>query len=150
MCLNCVFNILGLSLIPLCKRSVVWILILQFSLNFIEFLGEICAHLLHVNRLDCRPCLTFQLTLRPEQTVLPLVDKSNTVETRRGVTFQHPEILAHADLVTSTVSEPYYWRLPEQFRGSMVRKPLTPTGSILNVADLLQNSGSPHTSHIHS
>ncbi|XP_075893685.1 laminin subunit alpha-2 isoform X3 [Nelusetta ayraudi] len=60
------------------------------------------------------------LTLRPEQTVLPLVDKSNTVETRRGVTFQHPEILAHADLVTATVSEPYYWRLPEQFRGSMI------------------------------
>ncbi|XP_076612601.1 laminin subunit alpha-2 [Chaetodon auriga] len=60
------------------------------------------------------------LTLKPEQTVLPLVDKSNTVETRRGVSFQHPEILAHTDLVTSTLSEPYYWRLPEQFRGSMI------------------------------
>lgn len=64
--------------------------------------------------------MTLQLTLRPEQTVLPLVDKSNTEETRRGVSFQHPEILAHADLVTSTLSEPYYWRLPEQFTGSMV------------------------------
>lgn len=63
--------------------------------------------------------------------MLPLVDKSNTVETRRGVTFQHPEILAHADLVTSTVSEPYYWRLPEQFRGSMVGKPSTPTHRLL-------------------
>ncbi|XP_047184475.1 laminin subunit alpha-2 isoform X7 [Scophthalmus maximus] len=60
------------------------------------------------------------LTLKPEQTVLPLVDKSNTVETRRGVSFQHPEILAHAELVTSTLSEPYYWKLPEQFRGSMI------------------------------
>ncbi|CAJ1078287.1 laminin subunit alpha-2 isoform X2 [Xyrichtys novacula] len=60
------------------------------------------------------------LTLKPEQTVLPLVDKSNTVETRRGVSFQHPEILAHTELVTSTLSEPYYWRLPEQFRGSMI------------------------------
>uniref|UniRef100_A0A4W6DUW1 Laminin subunit alpha-2 n=1 Tax=Lates calcarifer TaxID=8187 RepID=A0A4W6DUW1_LATCA len=54
------------------------------------------------------------LTLKPEQTVLPLVDKANTVETRRGVSFQHPEILAHAELVTSTLSEPYYWKLPEQ------------------------------------
>nr|XP_046228323.1 laminin subunit alpha-2 isoform X9 [Scatophagus argus] len=60
------------------------------------------------------------LTLKPEQTVLPLVDKSNTVETRRGVSFQHPEILAHAELVTSTLSEPYYWKLPEQFSGSMI------------------------------
>ncbi|XP_062292940.1 laminin subunit alpha-2 [Scomber scombrus] len=60
------------------------------------------------------------VTLKPEQNVLPLVDKSNTVETRRGVSFQHPEILAHSELVTSTLSEPYYWKLPEQFRGSMI------------------------------
>ncbi|KAI3364158.1 hypothetical protein L3Q82_010974 [Scortum barcoo] len=60
------------------------------------------------------------LTLKPEQTVLPLVDKSNTAETRRGVSFQHPEILAHAELVTSALSEPYYWKLPEQFKGSMI------------------------------
>ncbi|XP_026175287.1 laminin subunit alpha-2 isoform X3 [Mastacembelus armatus] len=60
------------------------------------------------------------LTLKPEQTVLPLVDKSNIVETRRGVSFQHPEILAHAELVTSVLPEPYYWKLPEQFRGSMI------------------------------
>lgn len=61
-----------------------------------------------------------QLTLKPEQTVLPLVDKSNTVETRRGVSFQHPEILAHSELVSSELAEPYYWKLPEQFKGSMV------------------------------
>lgn len=60
------------------------------------------------------------LTLRQEQTVLPLVDKSNTLETKRGVSFQHPEILAHAELVTSVLTEPYYWKLPEQFRGSMI------------------------------
>lgn len=53
--------------------------------------------------------------------MLTLVDKSNTVETRRGVSFQHPEILAHAELVTDSVSEPYYWKLPEQFKGSMVK-----------------------------
>ncbi|KAM3603056.1 uncharacterized protein V6R79_015876 [Siganus canaliculatus] len=60
------------------------------------------------------------LTLKPEQTMLPLVDKSSTVETRRGVSFQHPDILANADLVASTLAEPYYWKLPEQFRGSMI------------------------------
>ncbi|KAJ0061005.1 hypothetical protein NL108_004717 [Boleophthalmus pectinirostris] len=60
------------------------------------------------------------LTLRQEQTVLPLVDKSNTLETRNGVSFQHPEILAHSDLVSPVLSEPYYWKLPEQFRGSMI------------------------------
>uniref|UniRef100_A0AAX7TVN3 Laminin subunit alpha 2 n=1 Tax=Astatotilapia calliptera TaxID=8154 RepID=A0AAX7TVN3_ASTCA len=60
------------------------------------------------------------LTLKPEQTVLPLVDKSNAVETRTGVSFQHPEIIIHAELITSTLSEPYYWKLPEQFKGSMI------------------------------
>uniref|UniRef100_A0A669ES97 Laminin subunit alpha-2 n=1 Tax=Oreochromis niloticus TaxID=8128 RepID=A0A669ES97_ORENI len=56
------------------------------------------------------------LTLKPEQTVLPLVDKSNAVETRTGVSFQHPEIIVHAELITSALSEPYYWKLPEQFK----------------------------------
>uniref|UniRef100_A0A671XHD0 Basement membrane-specific heparan sulfate proteoglycan core protein n=1 Tax=Sparus aurata TaxID=8175 RepID=A0A671XHD0_SPAAU len=87
------------------------------------------------NPLGCSKCYCYGLTqscteaqglirmwlaLKPEQTVLPLVDKSNTVESRRGVSFQHPEILAHAELVSSTLSEPYYWKLPEQFRGSMI------------------------------
>ncbi|XP_057678966.1 laminin subunit alpha-2 isoform X4 [Corythoichthys intestinalis] len=60
------------------------------------------------------------LTLRPEQTVLPLVDKSSIIETTTGVSFQHPEILAHSELVTQVLSEPYYWKLPQQFRGSMI------------------------------
>ncbi|XP_036405402.1 laminin subunit alpha-2 isoform X1 [Megalops cyprinoides] len=60
------------------------------------------------------------LTLKPEQTVLPLVDKVNQRKTTYGVSFQHPEIIAHADLVTRDLSEPYYWRLPEQFQGSMI------------------------------
>uniref|UniRef100_UPI003AAF5012 laminin subunit alpha-2 n=1 Tax=Centroberyx gerrardi TaxID=166262 RepID=UPI003AAF5012 len=87
------------------------------------------------NPLGCSKCYCYGLTqacteaqglirmwlaLKPEQTVLPLVDKSNVAETRRGVSFQHPEILAHAELVTSALTEPYYWRLPEQFRGSMI------------------------------
>ncbi|XP_060907751.1 laminin subunit alpha-2 isoform X3 [Labrus mixtus] len=69
---------------------------------------------------EAKGLIRMWLTLKPEQTVLPLVDKSNTVETRRGVSFQHPEILAHTELVTSTLTEPYYWRLPEQFKGSMI------------------------------
>lgn len=42
------------------------------------------------------------------------------METRRGVSFQHPEILVHADLVDPALTEPYYWKLPGQFKGSMV------------------------------
>uniref|UniRef100_A0AAQ4S9E1 Basement membrane-specific heparan sulfate proteoglycan core protein n=1 Tax=Gasterosteus aculeatus aculeatus TaxID=481459 RepID=A0AAQ4S9E1_GASAC len=87
------------------------------------------------NPLGCSNCYCYGLTrscteaqglirmwlaLKPEQTVLPLVDKSNTVETRRGVSFQHPEILARTELVTPTLAEPYYWKLPEQFTGSMI------------------------------
>ncbi|XP_077409138.1 laminin subunit alpha-2 isoform X2 [Vanacampus margaritifer] len=70
------------------------------------------------------------LTLRPEQTVLPLVDKNSIVETQTGVSFQHPEILAHSELVTTVLSEPYYWKLPQQFRGSMI----TAYGGKLNYA----------------
>ncbi|KAM8846710.1 LOW QUALITY PROTEIN: laminin subunit alpha-2 [Synchiropus picturatus] len=87
------------------------------------------------NPLGCSKCYCYGLThscteaqglirmwlaLRPEQTVLPLVDKGNTVETQSGVSFQHPEILAHSELVSTVLSEPYYWKLPEQFRGSMI------------------------------
>ncbi|XP_048106035.1 laminin subunit alpha-2 isoform X4 [Alosa alosa] len=87
------------------------------------------------NPLGCSQCYCFGLssscaeaqglirmwlTLMPEQTVLPLVDKSNQQDTTHGVSFQHPEILANADLVTQRLSEPYYWRLPKQFQGSMI------------------------------
>ncbi|KAF6732239.1 Laminin subunit alpha-2, partial [Oryzias melastigma] len=60
------------------------------------------------------------LTLKPEQTELPLVDKFNAVKTRSGVSFQHPEIIARAEQVQATLSEPFYWLLPEQFTGSMI------------------------------
>ncbi|KAK5616507.1 hypothetical protein CRENBAI_009395 [Crenichthys baileyi] len=69
---------------------------------------------------EAQGLIRMSLTLRPEQKVLPLVDKSNTVEKRTGVSFQHPEILAHAELVRAALSEPYYWKLPEQFTGSMI------------------------------
>ncbi|KAJ8270754.1 hypothetical protein GJAV_G00118850 [Gymnothorax javanicus] len=64
--------------------------------------------------------IRMRLTLKPEQTVLPLVDKTNQRATTHGVSFQYPEIIANADLVTRDLSEPYYWRLPEQFQGSMI------------------------------
>lgn len=57
----------------------------------------------------------------PEQTVLPLVDKDNTKEITFGVTFQYPEIIANAEVIRQELAEPYYWKLPKQFRGSMVR-----------------------------
>uniref|UniRef100_A0A8C8DYG7 Basement membrane-specific heparan sulfate proteoglycan core protein n=1 Tax=Oryzias sinensis TaxID=183150 RepID=A0A8C8DYG7_9TELE len=60
------------------------------------------------------------LTLKPEQKELPLVDKFNTVKTRSGVSFQHPEIIARAEQAAETLSEPFYWLLPEQFTGSMI------------------------------
>ncbi|KAL0163681.1 hypothetical protein M9458_039434, partial [Cirrhinus mrigala] len=59
------------------------------------------------------------MTLMPEQTVLPLVDKSSRQEITAGVSFQHPDIIANADVVQQYLSEPYYWRLPKQFKRSM-------------------------------
>uniref|UniRef100_A0A8C7WGA9 Laminin, alpha 2 n=1 Tax=Oncorhynchus mykiss TaxID=8022 RepID=A0A8C7WGA9_ONCMY len=87
------------------------------------------------NPLGCSQCYCFGMTsncseaqglirmwlsLKPEQTKLPLVDRDNQQETTRGVTFQHPEIIANADLVTQKLTKTYYWRLPEQFQASMI------------------------------
>ncbi|KAL4649093.1 laminin subunit alpha-2 [Arapaima gigas] len=87
------------------------------------------------NPLGCSQCYCFGLsstcaeatglirmwlTLKPEQMVLPLVDRDGRLRTVQGVSFQHPEIIAHADLVARELLEPYYWRLPEQFQGSMI------------------------------
>ncbi|XP_061125977.1 laminin subunit alpha-2 isoform X2 [Syngnathus typhle] len=78
-----------------------------------------CYGLTH-SCIESQGLIRMWLTLRPEQTVLPLVDKSSIVETHTGVSFQHPEILANSELVTTVLSEPYYWKLPQQFRGSMI------------------------------
>lgn len=66
--------------------------------------------------------------------MLPLVDKDNTKEIIFGVTFQHPEIIANAEVIRQELAEPYYWKLPKQFRGSMVKVenkniPRFPSGS---------------------
>ncbi|XP_059355199.1 laminin subunit alpha-2 isoform X1 [Carassius carassius] len=87
------------------------------------------------NPLGCSQCYCFglssscteatglirmRLTLMPEQTVLPLVDKSSHQEITAGVSFQHPDIIANADVIQQHLSEPYYWRLPKQFKRSMI------------------------------
>uniref|UniRef100_A0A8B9LMM9 Basement membrane-specific heparan sulfate proteoglycan core protein n=1 Tax=Astyanax mexicanus TaxID=7994 RepID=A0A8B9LMM9_ASTMX len=69
---------------------------------------------------EAQGLIRMRLTLMPEQTVLPLVDRTNVKETTVGMTFQHPEIIANADLVRQEITEPFYWRLPKQFRGSMI------------------------------
>ncbi|XP_076872711.1 LOW QUALITY PROTEIN: laminin subunit alpha-2 [Brachyhypopomus gauderio] len=69
---------------------------------------------------EAQGLIRMRLTLTPEQTVLPLVDRANVKMTTAGVTFQHPEILAHAEQVQQELTEPYYWRLPRQFQGSMI------------------------------
>uniref|UniRef100_A0A8B9LS25 Basement membrane-specific heparan sulfate proteoglycan core protein n=1 Tax=Astyanax mexicanus TaxID=7994 RepID=A0A8B9LS25_ASTMX len=80
------------------------------------------------NPLGCSHCYCFGMSqscteaqgLIRMRTVLPLVDRTNVKETTVGMTFQHPEIIANADLVRQEITEPFYWRLPKQFRGSMI------------------------------
>uniref|UniRef100_A0A8C2J1H4 Laminin subunit alpha 2 n=1 Tax=Cyprinus carpio TaxID=7962 RepID=A0A8C2J1H4_CYPCA len=88
----------------------------------------------HRNPLGCSQCYCFGLSSscteatglirmrvsKHTQTVLPLVDKSSHQEITAGVSFQHPDIIANADVVQQHLSEPYYWRLPKQFKRSMV------------------------------
>ncbi|XP_065124896.1 laminin subunit alpha-2 isoform X2 [Paramisgurnus dabryanus] len=91
--------------------------------------------LTHRNPLGCSQCYCFGLSsscteatglirmwlrLTPEQTILPLVDRSSVQEITAGVSFQHPDIIANADVVRQHMNEPYYWKLPKQFKGSMI------------------------------
>ncbi|XP_039180622.1 laminin subunit alpha-2 isoform X7 [Crotalus tigris] len=58
------------------------------------------------------------LTLKPEQVVLPLVDENVQHQTTKGIIYQYPETIANIELVMQELhSEPFYWRLPEQFEG---------------------------------
>uniref|UniRef100_A0A2K6NZ65 Laminin subunit alpha-2 n=1 Tax=Rhinopithecus roxellana TaxID=61622 RepID=A0A2K6NZ65_RHIRO len=58
------------------------------------------------------------VTLKAEQTILPLVDEALQHTTTKGIAFQHPEIVAHMDLMREDLRwEPFYWKLPEQFEG---------------------------------
>ncbi|XP_067840660.1 laminin subunit alpha-2 isoform X2 [Heptranchias perlo] len=59
-----------------------------------------------------------RLILKPEQTVLEIVNKFNDRRTTYGVFHQHPEIVANVDTVIKhLLYEPFYWKLPEQFEG---------------------------------
>uniref|UniRef100_A0A480XJI0 Laminin subunit alpha-2 isoform a n=1 Tax=Sus scrofa TaxID=9823 RepID=A0A480XJI0_PIG len=85
------------------------------------------------NPLGCSSCYCFGVTtqcseakglirtwvtLQPEQTILPLVDEALQHTTTKGIAFQHPEIIAHMELVRQDLHlEPFYWKLPEQFEG---------------------------------
>ncbi|XP_066461636.1 laminin subunit alpha-2 isoform X5 [Eleutherodactylus coqui] len=85
------------------------------------------------NPLGCSSCYCFGLTnqcteadglirmwqsLKPDQTVLELTDFTLQHQTTKGVFFQHPEIVAVIDQVKQELhSEPFYWKLPEQFEG---------------------------------
>ena len=63
-----------------------------------------------------------QVTLKPEQTILPLVDEALQHTTTKGIDFQDPEIVANMDRVRQDLHlEPFYWKLPEQFEGKKVR-----------------------------
>ncbi|ELW69407.1 Laminin subunit alpha-2 [Tupaia chinensis] len=58
------------------------------------------------------------VTLKEEQTILPLVDEALQHTTTKGIVFQHPEIIADMNLVRQDLHlEPFYWKLPEQFEG---------------------------------
>ncbi|XP_060095142.1 laminin subunit alpha-2 isoform X2 [Heteronotia binoei] len=58
------------------------------------------------------------LTLKPDQVILPLVDENAQHQTVQGIEYQHPETVADVELVMKELrSEPFYWRLPEQFEG---------------------------------
>lgn len=62
-----------------------------------------------------------QLTLKPDQIVLEIVNKLNDRTTTDGVFHQHPEIVANvATVIQHLLYEPFYWKLPEQFEGEKV------------------------------
>uniref|UniRef100_A0A2K6U8T7 Laminin subunit alpha-2 n=1 Tax=Saimiri boliviensis boliviensis TaxID=39432 RepID=A0A2K6U8T7_SAIBB len=98
------------------------------------------------NPLGCSSCYCFgtttqcseaeglirtRVTLKAEQTILPLVDEALQHTTTKGIAFQHPEIIADMDLVRQDLHlEPFYWKLPEQFEG----KKLTAYGGKLKYA----------------
>ncbi|XP_036901675.1 laminin subunit alpha-2 isoform X3 [Sturnira hondurensis] len=85
------------------------------------------------NPLGCSSCYCFgattqcseaeglirtRVTLKPEQTILPLVDEALQHTTTKGIDFQDPEIVANMDRVRQDLRlEPFYWKLPEQFEG---------------------------------
>ncbi|XP_052640257.1 laminin subunit alpha-2 isoform X4 [Harpia harpyja] len=67
---------------------------------------------------EARGLIRMWVTLKPEQMILPLVDEKLQRSTLSGIAFQPPEIVANIEQVMQDLrSEPFYWRLPEQFEG---------------------------------
>ncbi|XP_006868776.1 PREDICTED: laminin subunit alpha-1 [Chrysochloris asiatica] len=88
------------------------------------------------NPAGCIPCFCFGLSqfctelagyvripvmLASDQPLLRVVSQSNLEGTTKGVYYQAPDILLDALTVRQYVqSEPFYWRLPEQFQGDQL------------------------------
>nr|XP_023418495.1 laminin subunit alpha-1 [Cavia porcellus] len=84
----------------------------------------------------CTPCFCFGLsnicvelegyvrtpvTLSAHQPLLRVVSQSNVTGTTEGVYHQVPDVLLDAATVRQHVhTEPFYWRLPEQFQGDQL------------------------------
>ncbi|XP_033914651.3 laminin subunit alpha-1-like [Acipenser ruthenus] len=84
--------------------------------------------------LGCSPCFCFGVSetceelgglvripiiLTPDQETLHVVSQSDLSGTLDGVFLQSPDILLDAALVKQSLhTEPFYWRLPEQFQGN--------------------------------
>ncbi|XP_074843522.1 laminin subunit alpha-1 isoform X4 [Carettochelys insculpta] len=88
------------------------------------------------NPLGCMPCFCFGLsefcseledhvripvTLTPDQSILHVVSPSNLTGTGEGVFSQFSDILLDAATVRQRLkTEPFYWRLPDQFQGDQL------------------------------